>query len=169
MRYHLGAERLSETVSSDIVSSLRDGTVLCRVAEILYPSHPIGKWIEHPAEYMDYNVNITIFGDHCADLGIEKSLIIDYTIFDDNDVARLTTCLFEYIEHYNRYRMSQMPSARSNPSEDKQVLDTSYEAPTVSLTEGSGVYQPELSDVREVLLPSEQSEGEEKCCCCCFM
>ena len=65
--------------------------------------------------------------------------------------------------------MSQLPSARRNASEDKQVLDTSYEAPTVSLTEGSGVYQPELSDVREVLLPSEQSEGEEKCCCCCFM
>ena len=65
--------------------------------------------------------------------------------------------------------MSQMPSARSNPSEDKQVLDTSYEAPTVSLTEGSGVCQPELSDVREVLLPSEQPDGDEKCCCCCFM
>lgn len=130
---------------------------------------------------MDYNVNITIFGDHCTDLGIDKSLIIDYTIFDDHDVgfevkdhsqvARLTTCLFEYIEHYNSYRMSQLPSVKSNPSEDKQMLDISHEATKVYSGTKSDVSQPlpETSDVREVLLPTEQPEDEGKCCCCCYM
>ena len=62
-----------------------------------------------------------------------------------------------------------MPSSGGYPLEDKQILDTSYEAPTESFTEGPRVCQPEPSDVREVLLPSEQPEGNEKCCCCCFM
>lgn len=36
---------------------------------------------------MDYNVNITIFYDHCLSLGIDKGLVIDYTVFDDKDVG----------------------------------------------------------------------------------
>lgn len=36
---------------------------------------------------MDYNVNIIIFCDHCLLLGIDKGLVIDYTVFDDRDVG----------------------------------------------------------------------------------
>ena len=36
---------------------------------------------------MDFNVNITIFGDHCLLLGISKDLVVDYTLFDDMDVG----------------------------------------------------------------------------------
>ena len=31
---------------------------------------------------MDYNVNISAFGDHCREINIDESMIIDYTIFD---------------------------------------------------------------------------------------
>lgn len=37
-------------------------------------------------EYMDYNSNIAVFGDHCRAIGIENELILDYTFFDDQDV-----------------------------------------------------------------------------------
>lgn len=39
---------------------------------------------------MDFNVNITIFSDHCLSLGINKDLVVDYTLFDDRDVAYCT-------------------------------------------------------------------------------
>lgn len=37
-------------------------------------------------EYMDYNVNIAAFSDHCVSIGIDESMIIDYTMFDDRNV-----------------------------------------------------------------------------------
>lgn len=42
---------------------------------------------------MDYNVNISAFGDHSREIGIEDSMIIDYTIFDDRDVCFFSICL----------------------------------------------------------------------------
>lgn len=88
-------------------------------------------------EYMDYNVNIAAFSDHCVSIGIDESMIIDYTMFDDRNVitsngsktqlARLVTCLLEYIDHYHSVCSQDLPHPTYPVDEEsKQTVDYSY-------------------------------------------
>lgn len=36
---------------------------------------------------MDYNINITAFSDHCLAIGIDESMVVKYTVFDERDVC----------------------------------------------------------------------------------
>lgn len=83
---------------------------------------------------MDYNVNISAFGDHCREINIDESMIIDYTIFDDRDVSflfylrnsqlpRLTTCLLEYIDFFNNVNSQNMPIHSQEDLQTTSPLD----------------------------------------------
>ena len=81
-------EIIKKDVSPDLLSSLRDGTVLCQVANALYSQHPIPSYIQSPQEYMDFNSNLAMFEDHCLEIGISSDLVLDYTLFDDRNVRQ---------------------------------------------------------------------------------
>ncbi|KAK8814595.1 hypothetical protein WA556_006634 [Blastocystis sp. ATCC 50177/Nand II] len=179
-------EILNEPVSPDLLSSLRDGTVLCRVGETLYPNNPPEKWIKAPKEYMDFNVNITIFGDHCLLLGINKDLVVDYTLFDDRDLARLTTCLFEYIDFYNRAcTASRLPPVGGKPEGvDKRMetVDGKPETANNGNAQSSANIGGNRSDLNSaienaastsltegLIEPQNQQAPKKRYFCCCFL
>ncbi|KNB43862.1 calponin [Blastocystis sp. subtype 4] len=88
---------VGEEVDANLVDSLRDGTILCRVVRDCLPNVTLRKFHENAEKTSFYaKDNVAIFAQACQEMGINKNDCMSASMFENGDRKQVVNAILRF-------------------------------------------------------------------------
>ena len=151
---------LGREISSDLISELEKGDILCELFHKLCPEERFGRY--HKNAMMDIwkRDNIKLFADATYRYGVPKSALMSYTFFESKDEAMLITSLLVFVKVLIE---KQGPEAILLPeSFIKTICDAYLETRVLHKSQQQSAQRPAPAADHDSVLPTANSAADAR-------